>query len=45
MASLVVTPDIIEFVDRLTLTEGEGSTNLEEVSINDLPIEFLKKTI
>ena len=44
MASLVVTPDIIEFVDKLTLSE-DGSPNLEEISINDLPKEFLNKTI
>ena len=44
MASLVVTPDIIEFVDTLTLTE-DGSPNLEEISINDLPEKFLGKTI
>ncbi|MDO9275121.1 MAG: potassium channel protein [Lutibacter sp.] len=44
MASLVVTPDLVEFVDRLTMLE-EGSTNLEEISVNDLPAEFLNKTI
>lgn len=44
MASLVVTPDLIEFVDKLTIYE-EGSTNLEEIAINDLPQEFLNKTI
>lgn len=44
MASLVVTPDLVEFVDRLTMLE-EGSTNLEEILVNDLPTEFLNKTI
>jgi voltage-gated potassium channel len=44
MASLVVTPDLVEFVDRLTILD-EGSTNLEEISVNDLPPEFLNKTI
>jgi voltage-gated potassium channel len=44
MASLVVTPDLVEFVDRLTMLE-EGSTNLEEILVNDLPSEFLNKTI
>ena len=44
MASLVVTPDLVEFVDRLTMLD-EGSTNLEEISVNDLPPEFLNKTI
>jgi len=41
MASLVVTPDVIEFVGRLTI-EGETTANLEEISVNDLPIEYLR---
>ena len=44
MASLVVTPDLVEFVERLTI-DDETTANLEEVSINDLPTEFLNKTI
>lgn len=44
MASLVVTPDVIEFVDRLTI-EGETTANLEEVAINGLPEKYLDKTI
>tara|TARA_B110000003_G_scaffold113243_1_gene115825 strand:- start:6679 stop:7680 length:1002 start_codon:yes stop_codon:yes gene_type:complete len=44
MASLVVTPDVIEFVGRLTI-EGETTANLEEISVNDLPSEYLNKTI
>ena len=44
MASLVVTPDVIEFVGRLTI-EGETTANLEEISVNDLPKEYLDKTI
>jgi voltage-gated potassium channel len=44
MASLVVTPDVLEFVDRLTI-EGETTANLEEVSVNDLPKIYLDKTI
>jgi len=44
MASLVVTPDVLEFVDRLTI-EGETTANLEEVDVNDLPNEYLGKTI
>lgn len=44
MASLVVTPDVLEFVDRLTI-EGETTANLEEVDVNDLPSEYLGKTI
>ena len=46
MAALVVTPDVIEFVDRLTIEgETETSANLEEVAVNDLPKEYLDKTI
>jgi len=44
MASLVVTPDVIEFVGRLTI-ECETTANLEEISVNDLPKEYLDKTI
>ena len=44
MASLVVTPDVIEFVDRLTIS-GETTTNLEEISVDDLPPKYLNKTI
>lgn len=44
MASLVVTPDVIEFVDRLTI-EGDTTANLEEIAINDLPEKYINKTI
>lgn len=44
MALLVVTPDVIEFVDRLTI-EGDTTANLEEIAVNDLPKEYLGKTI
>ncbi len=44
MASLVTTPDVIEFVDRLTI-EGETTANLEEIDVNDLPKKYLNKTI
>ena len=44
MASLVVTPDVIEFVDRLTI-EGETTANLEEIAVNDLPKMYINKTI
>lgn len=44
MASLVVTPDVIEFVGRLTI-EGETTANLEDIFVNDLPSEYLDKTI
>lgn len=51
MASLVVTPDLVEFVDKLTISDEnstdthENSINLEEIAINDLPPKFLNKTI
>lgn len=35
MASLVVLPDLITFMDQLSLEEGEDTTNLEEVEIED----------
>ena len=44
MASLVVTPDVIEFVDRLTV-EGETTANLEEIAVDELPEKFVNKTI
>ena len=44
MASLVVTPDLVEFVDRLTIA-GDVHANLEEISVNELPNEYLLKTI
>ena len=44
MASLVTTPDVIEFVDRLTI-EGDTTANLEEVAVNDLPKQYINKTI
>ena len=44
MASLVVTPDVLEFVGKLTI-EGEKTANLEEIAVNDLPEKYLQKTI
>lgn len=44
MAMLVVTPDVIEFVDRLTI-EGDTTANLEEIAVNDLPASYIGKTI
>tara|TARA_R110000822_G_scaffold278442_2_gene400360 strand:+ start:1214 stop:2212 length:999 start_codon:yes stop_codon:yes gene_type:complete len=44
MASLVATPDVIEFVDRLTI-DGETTANLEEIAVNDLPKKYINKTI
>lgn len=44
MASLVVTPDVIEFVDRLSL-EGECTANLREIVVDDLPKAYISKSI
>ena len=44
MASLVVTPDIMEFIDRLSI-EGESSSNLEELVIENMPPEYMNKSI
>jgi len=44
MASLLVTPDIVEFVDKLSVV-SENATNLEEIFVEDLPKEFLSKSI
>ncbi|NAS29660.1 potassium channel protein [Flavobacteriaceae bacterium R38] len=44
MASLVVLPDLIEFMDQLSI-EGENSINLEEVAIEDLPENYQYKSI
>lgn len=44
MASLLVTPDLVEFVNRISL-DGESSANLEEIAVEDLPEEYLLKSI
>lgn len=44
MASLVVSPDLIEFVDKLSLN-GDCETNLREIDVDDLPSEFQNKTL
>lgn len=44
MASLVITPDVIEFIDRLSI-EGESSSNIEELVIEDLPTRYANKSI
>ncbi len=44
MASLVVTPDLVEFVDRLTIA-GDVEANLQEIMVDELPDEFISKTI
>jgi len=44
MASLVVTPDLIEFIDNLSI-EGHSTTNLEEIMVEQLPKEYINTTI
>ncbi|MEN8186647.1 MAG: potassium channel protein [Bacteroidota bacterium] len=44
MATLVVTPDVIEFIDRISI-EGESSSNIEELVIENLPEEYKNKSI
>jgi len=44
MASLIVTPDLVEFVERISI-EGKEDTNLEEIAVDDLPDEYINKTL
>lgn len=44
MASLVTTPDVMEFLDSIRI-EGLNDVNLEEVSFSELPADFKYKTI
>jgi len=44
MAALVVTPDVIEFVDMLSL-DGECTANLQEITVDDLPSAYMSKSI
>lgn len=39
MASLVVLPDLVEFLDQLSI-DGENSINLEEIAIDDLAKQY-----
>ncbi len=44
MASLVVTPDVIEFIDRLSI-DGESANNIVELEIEELPAQYKNKSI
>lgn len=44
MASLVIKPDVIEFVDYV-MGQGNDSNNLEEITFENLPEEFQNKSI
>lgn len=44
MASLVIKPDVIEFIDYV-MGQGADSNNLEEITFENLPEEFKNKSI
>jgi voltage-gated potassium channel len=44
MASLVIKPDVIEFIDYV-MGQGTSAINLEEISFEKLPTEFKNKSI
>lgn len=44
MASLVVTPDVLEFLDHISI-QGSGDINLEEVTFKELPDDFRYQTL
>jgi len=44
MATLIAKPDIMEFLDKLSV-HGEAPTNLEEIICSDLPVNVLDQTI
>jgi len=45
MASLVVTPDLVEFLNALSMEDVGHKTNLEEIMFQDLPEEYRGKSI
>ncbi len=44
MASLVVTPDVVDFLDHISI-QGKADVNLEEIPFDNLPDDFKGKTI
>ena len=44
MASLVAMPDVVEFLDHISI-QGGDSINLEEISMDQLPIEMNSSTL
>jgi len=44
MASLVITPDVVEFLDNISV-EGTGDVNLEELTVNDFPEHDVVRTL
>ncbi len=45
MASMVVTPDLVEFINALSMEDSKHKTNLEEIHFKDLPPESQGKSI
>jgi len=45
MASLAITPDLIEFLNLLSVDDIRHRTNLEEIHFNNLPKEYQGKSI
>ena len=44
MASLVIKPDVVEFIDYV-MGQGNNAANLEEITFENLPVEFQNKSI
>jgi len=44
MASLVMSPDVLEFLDHISV-QGAAETNLEEISFQHIPEDFQYKTL
>lgn len=44
MASLVITPDVVEFLDNISV-EGSAAINLEEISVNEIPTQYKFKSL
>ncbi len=44
MASLVITPDVVEFLDNISV-EGTGDINLEELTVSDFPEHTVVRTL
>ncbi len=45
MASLVVTPDLVEFLNALSMEDVSQKTNLEEILFQDLPSQYQGQSI
>lgn len=45
MASLLVTPGLVEFIQQLSVEDRNKRTNLEEISFDDCPEKYHNKSI